>query len=381
MNIVRQLIRRTRVQNFCRTRPATEEPILPQMVLDLDTESLRDYFHSYKHILSIESWIFSFERALKLAPASDDLTTNILHELPTKLENQDPLFLNLVLDLCAKHDLRFENWMQVSLEQNEQILSIGLKEKTYVWILENLPRESPALDRVHREFHAQFRVYPKPEHVFWFEDSSPEVDLEQIQQQFENLKSTVNLVKSKENLVRLFSVYSSKIASLDHLSQLELRLALETPNLTKSQLLILLENCSQLNFRLPNLRLVDLLCEFLVLRASKLNFDDSLKMLESFANLNYANNFLLAQVSKQLDEHFLSKENLSRADLDWIGKAVFFLAKLDFLKDELFETFAAIFRREIEQLSSESISLFAFAHSSMVSTKLRLFKGKFSKFR
>ena len=345
-----------------------------QMILNLEKEELVTYFNTNKNILSIESWIFSFERALKLPKKPKEFIKQISLELPQKLGNDDSVFVNLIFDICAKYNLEFEPWMEDRILKEPDLCTYGMKEKTFIWLLQNLSESSSVLKIVLKEFLKQYQFIGKQNIAQEFQNNPDQVDIEAIIENFD--KSQANIIKSKENLIILFSIFTSKIRSIDHLAELELRLAIECNFFSKLQLLKIIESYSNLDFRLPNLRLLDLACDYLANKVEKLTFEENLVLLESFSKMEYINSHLMLVISKQLDERFLQKEVFSEEELQWVGKTVFYLAKLDFLSDDVFETFSSIFRREIKQLNSESISMFAFANARMVTSKLEVYESK-----
>jgi hypothetical protein len=364
------------LRSFCKFVVREEEPILPQMIMDLNKPDLEKYFYTHQNILSMESVVYSFETALKFSSRPESLVKDILDFISRRLENENNLFINLTLDLCAKYDIPFAKWMEDLIQDNQDIFSAGLKEKTYIWLLDNVSEESPLLGVLHQQFHNEFSLFIGREDVEQFQNISIEINFDEIDEKFQNQIDQKNMVKDKESLLVLFRIYTTKFRSLDILSHLEIRMALELKYLSKMQLLNVLESCSKLKFRVPNLRLLDLINDYLIEKSNKLNFEDSLRILDYFAIVNYSNNYLLSIISKQLEENFFSKEMLTEKDIKWIGKVVFYLAKLDGLRDDIFETFAELFRSKFEELSSESISYFAFAHSKMVLSKLQMFKSK-----
>ena len=378
MNLVRKLRNHIGLAKFCAFRPPNEEPMLPQMIYNLEKDELTSYFRNYKSILSVESWLFAFDRALKVSSKSSPIVSEILLELPEKLSHNDPFFLNLALDLCAQYDLRFEPWMEEKILHSSDLFAVGLKEGTFVWMLEKLTEGSPALQIVHEEFTKQFKFYSKLNEAKIFQKRPDKINLQQVADLLESDKKKSSTIKSNENLLRLLAVYTSKVKSLDQLSLLELRLAIECGSLSKAQLVRLVQVYSQLHYRLHNLTLLELVADFLAAKAHRLTFSDSLVLLEAFARTNLRNSHLLATITKQLDEDFLARKTFSSSELEWIGKVVFFLAKLESLREDIYETFVEIFKNEFWRLSSECVGLFVFAHSKMVSGKLEHYQSSFN---
>lgn len=375
--MIQSLRRSIRLAHFCKFRQPNEEPMLPQMISNLDKAALESYFTNHKEILSLESWIFSFERAMELSLKSKSFIKELIQELPNKLQGTDYMYYNIVLNLYGTNNLPFDEWIEQEIISQPFIVELGLKEDTFVWLLENLDHDSPAISLVLKEFKRQYDFYSKKQLAALFEQHKETIKIDKEHKAFlESDQSSRKVLESRANLLRLLEIFISKIPSIDHLRLIEFRLIIESPNLTKKQLISVVEASSRLCFRLPNLNLVDSVSDSLAAKVGKMTFNDSLILLEAFAKINYVNRFVLAAIMKQLDEDFLTKRDLSLEELDWVGKVVFYLAKLGVLRDDIFQTFSVLFKTHVHLLSSEAICLFAFAHTQMVSQKLQDFESK-----
>ena len=332
--------------------PITEESILPQMILKLNTESLTTYINNHIKIISAESLVFSLERSLKLTSSTSPLTIQISDRMKSTLFSESTLFSSVSLDLWAKYSCSFMPWLEDLLTERPEILASPLKAVTYVWLLEHLQHKHNT-DLVYKKLWTHFHLFPK-------KDES---------------EVTTKLITNKDNLLRLFQVFTVKIKNIDALQAIEHRLISESKTMDFHQLLSVFQISSELKYRLPNHDLLDTVCNDLLKKHRNFDLAMSLMILKCFATLNYKSSHLLNTISKVIETNIRAREFLSQNQLNQVSQALFSFSKLDFLPDTVFETFMETFHNNFQNMSVQDINLFAFSHSRMMNLKMKEFNG------